>query len=160
DVGSGTGILTEPLLARGHVVYAVEPNAGMRAAAEARLTRYTRFHSIAGRAEATTLANASVHLAVAAQAFHWFDPAAARQEFMRILRPGGWVALAWNTRRTTSAFLAAYEQLLQRFGTDYAEVNHERIDRAVLAGFFGKRFETTAFDNRQECDFEALKGRL
>jgi trans-aconitate methyltransferase len=40
DLGSGTGILTELLLKRGAEVFAVEPNAPMRAAAEAQLTGY------------------------------------------------------------------------------------------------------------------------
>jgi precorrin-6B methylase 2 len=35
DVGAGTGILTRLLLDRGATVFAVEPNAAMRAAAEA-----------------------------------------------------------------------------------------------------------------------------
>ena len=34
----------------------------------------------------------------AAQAFHWFDPAAFRQECQRILKPRGKVLLVWNQR--------------------------------------------------------------
>src|SRR5262245_51950923 len=60
DVGSGTGIATAPLLARGHRVYGVEPNAAMRAAAERMLGAEPGFTSVAGRAEATTLGDASV----------------------------------------------------------------------------------------------------
>ncbi len=57
---------------------------------------------------------------VAGQAFHWFEPVAARAEFQRILRRDGWVALIWNERLTeASAFSREYERLLQKFGTDY-----------------------------------------
>jgi ubiquinone/menaquinone biosynthesis C-methylase UbiE len=68
----------------------------MRGAGERRLGDHPRFTSVAGTAEATTLQDASVDLATAGQAFHWFDPKLARTEFARILKPGGWVVLVWN----------------------------------------------------------------
>lgn len=161
DVGSGTGIFSELLLRSGAEVHAVEPNEAMRGAAEAMLGDNPRFRSVAGSAEATGLAGASVDLVTAAQAFHWFDHAAARAEFRRILRPGGAVALIWNNRRERSTpFLAAYEELLQRFGTDYAAVSHRQIDPERLAGFFGARAEPTIFPHAQELDREGLRGRL
>jgi SAM-dependent methyltransferase len=55
DVGSGTGILTRLLLGRGATVFAVEPNAAMRAAAEGGLGGEPGFRTIAAAAEATTL---------------------------------------------------------------------------------------------------------
>src|SRR5579884_1615786 len=99
DIGSGTGILTEMFLRNGNVVYGVEPNPDMRRAAEQLLAGYHRFHSINGTAEQTTLPAGSIDLVTAAQAFHWFDAAAARREFRRILRPPYIVALLWNDRR-------------------------------------------------------------
>src|SRR5262245_14199641 len=60
DVGSGTGILTEMFLQNGNVVYGIEPNQGMREAAERLLESYPRFNSVAAQAEATTLDDASV----------------------------------------------------------------------------------------------------
>ncbi|HZM01238.1 MAG TPA: methyltransferase domain-containing protein, partial [Planctomycetota bacterium] len=86
DIGSGTGRLSELLLAAGHAVIGVEPNDAMRAAAAAGLGGQPRFRQLAGRAEATGLGRAAVDAVVAAQAFHWFDAAAARREFQRILR--------------------------------------------------------------------------
>jgi ubiquinone/menaquinone biosynthesis C-methylase UbiE len=165
DVGSGTGISTELLLRAGGEVYAVEPNAEMRAAAEARLGGEPRFHSVAGTAEATTLPSASVDLVAAGQAFHWFDVERTRAELARILRdtPAGraQVALFWNSRRTdASPFLRAYEELLQRFGTDYAEVDHTKIGADTLERFFGERYEKLVFLSHQDFDSEGLQGRL
>ena len=85
DVGSGTGISTRLFLDHGNEVFAVEPNADMRAAAEAALQANPRFHSIAATAEATGLPAASIDLVVAGQAFHWFRVAETRREFMRSL---------------------------------------------------------------------------
>ncbi len=72
DIGSGTGLLTELFLKNGNQVYGVEPNLEMRSAAESLLRSHPLFTSIAGTAEATTLANHSVHLITVGQAFHWF----------------------------------------------------------------------------------------
>src|SRR5688572_27997067 len=74
DIGSGTGKLSELFLENGNVVIGVEPGPGMRAAAESILAGYTKFQSVVGTAEATTLDDSSVDYIVAGQAFHWFDP--------------------------------------------------------------------------------------
>jgi len=133
----------------------------MREPAERLLAIYTRFTSVAGTAEATTLPDQSIDLITAGQAFHWFDRDSCRKEFMRILRPGGWVVLVWNDRRIDSTpFLAAYEQLLVNYGTDYQQVDHKQIDFAVLREFFKGEPSTKTFPNYQHLDFEGLKGRL
>ena len=80
DVGSGTGKLTAQLLRAGFRVYGVEPNGDMRRAAEALLAGDPRFTSVGGTDRDTGLADGSVDLVTAAQAFHWFDgPAFARE---------------------------------------------------------------------------------
>jgi SAM-dependent methyltransferase len=162
DIGSGTGLLTERFLENGNEVCAVEPNREMREMAEHLLRRYSRMHSVAGRAEATTLPDGSVDLVVAGQAFHWFDCARARAEFVRILRKPARVALVWNERlTTTTAFLQAYEQLLEQYSIDYAQVDHRRIDDAVLADFFAPTgVHAATVENRQSFDYAGLRGRL
>ena len=162
DVGSGTGISCELFLEHGNRVTAVEPNAAMRAAAEKSLRRYERFSSVAGAAEATTLPDASADLLVAAQAFHWFDPAAARAEALRILRAGGWALLMWNDRRLSGTpFLEAYEQLLIDFGTDYLKVRHNNVADEHFRAFFGPGvWKTATFPNCQRLDWDGLRARL
>lgn len=161
DVGSGTGISAKFFLDRGATVYGVEPNAAMRAAAEEFLKDFSRFTSLDGTAEATNLDDDSVDIAVAAQAFHWFDSAKTSNEFRRILKPGGFAALIWNERDLEStAFLKGYESILQRFGTDYAEVRHDHIETSKLREFFGGDFGEAHFENAQDLDFEGIKGRM
>ncbi len=101
DIGSGTGLLTEVFLSHGYHVFGIEPDPAMRAAAEWLLHGYAHFTSIPATAEATTLADHSIDVVTAGQAFHWFDLERARSEFRRILAPGGWVVLIWNHQRTS-----------------------------------------------------------
>lgn len=161
DIGSGTGISARLFLDRGNVVYGVEPNAAMRGAAENMLKDFVNFNSVDGTAENTTLPKASVDIVAAAQAFHWFDPDKTRTEFIRILKPGGFVALMWNERQLDSTpFLREYEALLLRWATDYENVRHENIDEKRLVDFFGAPFERAECANVQSFDFDGLKGRL
>jgi SAM-dependent methyltransferase len=161
DVASGTGIFTRLLLENGNPVFAVEPNAEMRSAAESALVVYPKFHSVAGSAEATTLPSHSVALVTAAQAGHWFDLPRARAEFARILRPGGWVALIWNERLTSStSFLRNYEQLLLTYAIDYKDVRHEKTT-AVIGSFFAPiRYREKVLTTYQDLDYTSLQQRL
>jgi SAM-dependent methyltransferase len=161
DVGSGTGKLSEILLANGNVVLGVEPNATMRVVAEAIFKDEPRFRSIDGSAEATTLDDSSVDLITAGQAFHWFDPIKTRTEWIRILKPDRWVALIWNDRQLeTTPFLSDYEQLLLEFGTDYSEVRHDHGRPRIEQFFGGDQYTLKGFPNTQVFDLEGLRGRV
>jgi SAM-dependent methyltransferase len=161
DIGSGTGLSATIFIDNGNEVFAVEPNREMREAAERLLGGEPRFHSVAARAEETTLDDGSIDLAVAAQAFHWFDVDAARTELLRILRPPGWTALLWNTRRIAGDDLhAGLEAVLLEFGTDYSRVRHDRRDPQRLRSFFGGPFTTHVLENAQLLDLDGLRGRV
>ncbi|HEX3798721.1 MAG TPA: class I SAM-dependent methyltransferase [Verrucomicrobiae bacterium] len=162
DIGSGTGKLTELFLKNGNRVFGVEPNREMREAGERLLSDYPKFQSVHATAEATTLADHSIELIVAGQAFHWFDREAARREFFRILKPGGCVALIWNDRKiNASPFLMDYEKLLVTYATEYREVNHRNVDLSMLGSFFGPDgFKHAEFPNAQVFDWAGLQGRL
>ena len=117
--------------------------------------------AVEGSAETTTIADHSVHIITAAQAAHWFDLPAARREFVRILRPKGWVALIWNQRITDSTpFLRAYEQLLLTYATDYEKVRHEHTTEGISSFFAPRPFQEREFPNYQDLDHNALERRL
>ena len=160
DIGSGTGKLSELFLKFGCRVFGIEPNKEMRKAGEQ--MDFPNFTSIDATAEATMLPAHSVDFITAAQAFHWFDHAQCRAEFIRILKPGGWTVIIWNDRRNdTTPFLADYEALLEEFGTDYAQAHHRRADKPeVIAAFFGKPPRFKNFSHVQHFDFDGIKGRL
>ena len=162
DVGSGTGIFSQLLLLVVGRVYGIEPNREMREAGERLLGQHANFVSLNGTSEATTLPDHSVDLITAAQAFHWFDRTKTRQEFVRILKPDGWVALVWNGRREDSTpFLTAYEQMLLKYSTDYTQINHRNVDDAEVADFYAPGpMSILHVDNVQMFDYDGVKGRL
>lgn len=160
DLGSGTGIFSGLLLDRGVKVFAVEPNAEMRAKAETTLGSHAEFSSVGGRAEATTLAPASVDWVFAAQAFHWFNPENARTEIRRILKPGGCCALIWNERRSdTSPFARAYEDFLIAWGVDYEAVKASYENPAHIARVLGEGYTWRGFRHAQEMNLDMLRTR-
>jgi len=161
DIGSGTGLSTKPFLENGNTVYGVEPNEAMREAAEEFLKATPNFVSHNGTAENTNLDAASMDFVIAAQAFHWFDADKTRNEFKRILKPGGWLVLIWNERQLdTTVFLREYERLLLKYATDYEKVRHENIDNEKLGAFFKAEYRRATFQNEQVFDYDGLRGRL
>jgi len=161
DLGSGTGLLSEMFLKEGNRVFGVEPNAEMRSAGEEALVRYPNFVSINAIAERTTLPDHSIDFVTAGQAFHWFNREDARYEFLRILKPHGWIALVWNGFRVEkSPLIAGYQQIVLRYGTDYQEVRREVIGLNIESFFTPGFCKSASFEYQQIFDFEGLKGRL
>lgn len=179
DVGSGTGILTRRFLDHARLVYAVEPNAGMRSEAEAALSAHPAFRSIAGAAEATTLPDHAVDLIIVGQALHWFDPVNARQEFERISAPDAWLAifsyhLPAHYLKTIGKHLAAVPDLAEGFGvvpkgtpadylgSDAITLSFASVCRETWEQFFGGALSMASApepDDPRFPDYEAAHRR-
>ncbi|MGH2429538.1 MAG: class I SAM-dependent methyltransferase [Candidatus Limnocylindria bacterium] len=153
DLGAGTGRAALAMAERGWQVTAVEPGEPMLDVLRARassdgLPVATRQAS----AEETGLDPASVDLATAAQAFHWFDRPRAVVEMARIVRPRGGIALFWNVRDASrSPLVAEYHQLLEHHFGD------GETGRYLQAGWATGRDATrSAFDGVSSFDGLAL----
>jgi SAM-dependent methyltransferase len=116
DLGAGTGLLTDVLLAAGHEVVAVDLSEPMLDQLRARLPQVA---AAAGGAEAVPLPDADVDAVVAGQAAHWFDPVPAAAELRRVLRPGGVVGFVWNTRDERVPWVRALGELLAEEARDH-----------------------------------------
>ena len=116
DLGAGTGKFTRLLFEHTPNIVAVEPVAAMRAAyAE----NFPGRPIVEGTAEEVPgIPSQSVDVVTVAQAFHWFDQRAALAEISRLLRPGGWLALIWNTRDVRVPWLAAINDLMDGLAGD------------------------------------------
>jgi len=163
DVGSGTGLLSKVFLESGNHVFGIEPNKEMREAGERFLQGFSNFTSVTGTAETIPLHEDSVDFVTAGQAAHWFDRSLARREFLRILKPDGWVVFVWNDLCTDSTdLLREYEQLLVTYGTDYREVQRTGFETVTeITTFFEPNpVWQKKFPHHQDFDFEGFKGRL
>lgn len=94
DIGAGTGIATALLHERGAEVIAVEPGDGMAAQFRHALPDIP---IVRGNGNSLPLADDSADFLTYAQAWHWTDTAQSVPEALRVLRPGGALALWWNT---------------------------------------------------------------
>ena len=149
DLGAGTGKLTHSLVALGHRVTAVEPLPEMSAFLRASLPGVA---VVEGGAEAIPLPDASADAVAVAQAFHWFDHEPALREIARVLRPGGRLALVWNTRDEREPWVARLSE--EALGTE----SIERSDVAAPvaeSGLFDE-VEQATFPHAQRLDLPLL----
>ncbi|MFJ6464449.1 class I SAM-dependent methyltransferase [Streptomyces sp. NPDC091387] len=120
DVGAGTGISTRRLHDRGADVVAVEPGPGMAAELRRALPDVPL---VRGDGNHLPFAAASADLITYAQSWHWTDSARSAPEAMRVLRPGGALALWWNVADPDVAWVAEQgTRLLAFFAAELPEV--------------------------------------
>lgn len=160
DVGCGTGISSRLFAQRGLTVIGIEPNAEMRAKAQAEQGSGPPLLYQDGKAEATGLPDASADAVLAAQAFHWFESEAALREFYRILEPGGWVILMWNERDERDPFTAAYGAAIRSFpGAAKLEGARARAGEPLLSSPLFTAGERVVFPSAQAMNEEEMLGR-
>lgn len=155
DLGSGTGISSRLFAAFGFEVTGVEPNDDMRAEAEGfgGGVRYVK-----GEAAATALPAGAFDLAIAAQAFHWFDVPGTIEELQRILRSGGWASAFWNVRASTP-FLDEYKTLLESLGEYNAAPKPEGAIARIEAHPAVVDLRSAELENAQQLNLASLIGR-
>jgi SAM-dependent methyltransferase len=131
ESGAGTGKATELFVARGIPVVAVEPDARMAARLEARC---------AGAEVAVTVARLEDYepepggfsIGLAAQSWHWVDPTRGAAVMATALRPGGVLALVWNTPgEDRSDIRLAIEAAYTRYAPELVESSVVNRPRAV-----------------------------
>ena len=93
EVGAGTGLWTRFLLGLGATMTTVEPDDAMRAVLE---RQSANVRSLAGRAEALPVGDASFDAVLVSSAWHWFEQPKATQEMARVLRDQGKLYVLWN----------------------------------------------------------------
>jgi ubiquinone/menaquinone biosynthesis C-methylase UbiE len=160
DLAAGTGKLTRLLVDRDYDVVAVEPVEAMRGQLVAACPGVD---ALDGTAEAIPVGNGSFDAVTVAQAFHWFDAAAALAEIHRVLRPGGTLFLVWNTRDRSVDWVRAWGELLsdgqlERPYSSYYEHDYGAVVTAAAGGAFGPVERWTHWWE-QPCDPELLVTR-
>jgi len=148
DLGAGTGKLTRTLVALGHRVTAIEPLPEMLELLPAAAPGAA---AILGNAEVIPVPDAFTDVVTSAQAFHWFDHRVALPEIARVLRPGGRLALVWNTRDDREPWVARLSAIIGNEVVDESDVS----EPIAASGLFGP-IETAEFGFEQTLDRERL----
>lgn len=141
EAGAGTGLATRAFARRGAAVVAVEPDPDMAAVLRTR-TADLDVQVVVSGFEEYRAEPGSADLVVAAQAWHWVDPARGGAVAARALAPGGSLAVWWNRPRERTgpvweAVDAAYARLAPEL-RDRAHVHtHARpeLTREPVPGF-------------------------
>lgn len=131
DVGAGTGISARALAGRGATVTALDPGAGVLRVLRSRST--SRVRPVVGDANALPLRDSVFDLVSFAQSFHWTDPQRSVGEALRVLKPGGVLALWWNRHDLTVPWFAEHQQRVDAV-TGHAEHLDESWTAELLAG--------------------------
>lgn len=147
ELGAGTGKLTRQLVDAGHAVFATDPDDAML---EVLRERVPEVSAKAATAEDIPANDRSVDVVVVAQAFHWFDHDVALAEIARVLKPGGHLALVWNSRDERIPWVRRMGDLLGRQDLDTSSAEH-----LVHSDLFGS-MEETSFKHWQEVNRETI----
>ncbi len=159
DIGAGTGKFTRCLLKKPWQVTAVEPNADMRG----KLAEIGGITVVNALAEDTGLADNSVGLVTAAQAFHWFDRKKFSAECKRILCDGGKLAVVWNDF-VKEGLAARQSELCEKYSIELqikkaaGDDSYKRESDELLRGKYFKSVEVAEYTGERVFDRESFIG--
>jgi ubiquinone/menaquinone biosynthesis C-methylase UbiE len=181
DVASGTGLVAAELVSRGCFVVGADVSEAMCRKARERVPGAS---FVLGRAEELPFEDASFDAGTCAQSFHWFDQKRALEEMLRVVRPGGIVAIWWKGFMRGDAIRHLRDEAASEIGLpptdDLLTKEFAAFDRAPLedqvlrivpwitqvtvAGFLGYERSRArarhAYGEKLEAYFEALAARL
>ncbi|MEU5883266.1 class I SAM-dependent methyltransferase [Spirillospora sp. NPDC047279] len=154
DVGCGTGIAARQFQAAGCSVLGVEPDARMADFARAR-----GLDVETATFEAWQPSGRTFDAVIAAQSWHWVDPATGPVKAARVLRPGGRLAIFGHVyeppAEVAEPFAAAYQQAVpdSPFSSQPARRPLD-LYREMYAAFADKINETGQFGEPEQWRFD------
>lgn len=145
DLGSGNGAFAQMLTEAGHEVFGIDRDPAQVKALGERLG--TRLH-VVGQVEALPFLACHFDVVTASQTLHRFAPGLALSEIARVLKPGGHLAVAYNTRDDTVPWVKRLIALMHRADPESVTGDYgvEAVDAVVESPYFGE-VEKRSFRN-------------
>ncbi len=136
DLGSGAGAFAQTLVDEGHEVFCIDRDLDGVTATTERLG--TRLH-VVGQVESLPYLSCHFDVVTASQNLHKFAPGLALSEIARVLRPGGHLAVAYNTRDDTVPWVRRLTALLQQHDPQAMRGDYgiESVDDVGESPYFG-----------------------
>ena len=153
-MGVGTGIVARQFQAAGCQVLGVDPDARL-----AEFARHSGVEVEVSTFEAWDAADQEFDAVISGESWHWVDPVAGAAKAAEVLRPGGRLAVFWNTGQPPAgldkAFAEVYrrvlpESLVARLGKRSIEDAHSAMCNKAADGMRA----TGAFDEPGQWRFE------
>jgi len=114
DVACGTGLASRPLIENGFHVTGIDVSQPMLDRAKARLPGTW----VTGSAESIPFADAHFDVAICAQAIHHVDRPRAIAEMIRVVKPGGILAIWWKQLSGEDSFKLMRDEVARELGSD------------------------------------------
>ncbi len=154
DVGVGTGIVARQFQAAGCQVLGVDP--------DARLAEFARQRGVeveVSTFEAWEAGGREFDAVVSGESWHWVDPATGAAKAAEVLRPGGRLAVFWNTGKPPAdldqAFAEVYRRVLpQSLVAGLGRGSIEAAHSAMCARAADGMRASGAFDQPEQWRFE------
>lgn len=167
DLATGPGTIALELGSLGGMVVGIDVSAeqiatATRVASERNLSKNVRFE--VATAEDTGLEANSFDLVTAGQCWHWFDNDAALAEALRVLRPGGVLAIVhYSYLAEHSPVARDTEELVMQFNPSWTMAGWtgifpERIDEVIRGGF--RLVEVFCYHHNEEFSHDRWRGRM
>jgi SAM-dependent methyltransferase len=165
DLGTGTGTLARGFALRGAAVTGLDPSDDMLAQARALDDEAgVSVDYVTAKAEETGLADALFDVVTAGQSWHWFDRPRAAAECLRLLTPGGrlaiahfdWLPLPGNVVEATEALMLEHNP--DWIGAGGTGIYRRWLTDMAVAGF--EDIESLSFDVSVAYSHDAWRGRI
>jgi SAM-dependent methyltransferase len=141
DLGAGRGGFAAMLCGAGHEVFCIDRTVDLVAGLPARFG--TRRH-VVGQVESLPFLSCHFDVVTAAQTLHRFAPGLALTEIARVLKPGGYLAIAYNTRDDTVPWVRRLIALMRdadpnAMRGDFGEDSVEKVAESPYFGLLERR---------------------
>jgi SAM-dependent methyltransferase len=141
DLGAGHGGFAAMVSDAGHEVFCIDRTVELVAGLPARLGTHRH---VVGRVESLPFLSCHFDVVTAAQTLHHFAAGLPLSEIARVLKPGGQLAIAYNTRDDTVPWVRRLIALMREADPesmrgDYGEDSVEKVAESPYFGLFERR---------------------